>query len=96
MWSKDGRELFYYVPPGTIMAVPITPGPNIALGKPVVAVSSPFAAAGTVNPRHYDASPDSKRFLLLKDVETPGANKPAAPEIRLVQNWTEELKRLVP
>jgi serine/threonine-protein kinase len=96
LWSKDGRELFYYVPPGTIMAVPITPGPNLALGKPAVAVSSPYAAAGNYNPRHYDVSPDGKRFLLLKDVETAGATKPAAPEIRLIQNWTEELKRLVP
>jgi Tol biopolymer transport system component len=25
LWSKDGRELFYYQPPATIMAVPVTP-----------------------------------------------------------------------
>jgi serine/threonine-protein kinase len=96
LWSTDGRELFYYVPPSTIMAVPVTPGPNLALGKPAVALSSPYAAASSYNPRHYDVSPDGKRFLLLKEVETAGVNKPAAPEIRLVQNWTEELKRLVP
>jgi serine/threonine-protein kinase len=96
LWSKDGRELFYYVPPGTIMAVPVTPRPNLALGRPAVAVNSPYAAAGNYNPRHYDVSPDGQRFLFLKDAETSGANKPVSPEIRLVQNWAEELKRLVP
>jgi len=96
LWSRDGRELFYYVPPHTIMAVPVTPGPNLALGKPAVAVNSPYAAAGNYNPRHYDVSLDGKRFLLLKDVETAGANNVVSAEIRLVQHWTEELKRLVP
>jgi serine/threonine-protein kinase len=96
LWSNDGRELFYYAAPGAIMAVPVTPGPNLAFGKPTVVVSGPYAARASFNGRHYDVSPDGRRFLLLKEVETAGADKPAAPEIRLVQNWFEELKRLVP
>jgi len=40
----------------------------------------------------YDVSPDGQRFLMLKPAET------AAPgtQIVVVQNWFEELKRLVP
>jgi serine/threonine-protein kinase len=97
VWSKDkeGRELFYYVAPDTIMAVPVTPGPNPTLGKPVVVVKGPYAAAVNSG-AHYDVSRDGQRFLLLKDVETAGANKPPQPELRKVLNWVEELKRLVP
>jgi hypothetical protein len=39
----------------------------------------------------YDVSRDGQRFLMIKN---PGAA--ASPQIILVQNWTEELKRLVP
>jgi serine/threonine-protein kinase len=97
VWSKDkdGRELFYYVAPDTIMAVPVTPGPNLTLGKPVEVVKGPYAAAVYAGV-HYDVSPDGKRFLLLKDVGTPSGDKPAQSELRIVINWVEELKRLLP
>ena len=39
----------------------------------------------------YDVSIDGKRFLMVKQP----ANQ-AAPQIVVVQNWTEELKRLSP
>jgi serine/threonine-protein kinase len=95
LWRQDGRELFYYVQPGTIMAVPITPGADPTLGRPAVVVKGPYASPLNVG-RHYDVSPDGQRFLLLKDVETPGSIKPPPPEIRLVQHWVNELERLVP
>jgi hypothetical protein len=45
--------------------------------------------------RTYDASPDGKRFLMIKDAGVAGpAVAPAS--IVVVQNWLEELKRLVP
>ena len=84
-----------YEDPGTILAVPVTPSPGLGLGKPTVVVKGSYALPFNSG-RHYDVSPDGKRFLLLKDVETPGIDKPAAPQIRLVQHWLEELTRLVP
>jgi hypothetical protein len=88
------RELFYYGEPGTIMAVPITPGADLTLGSAAVVVKGPYPSgyAG----RHYDVSPDGKRFLLLKDVETSGSIKPPPTQIRVVLHWVNELKRLVP
>lgn len=43
--------------------------------------------------RQYDVAADGQRFLMMKD--EPRDTDPA-PSINVVQNWTEELKRLVP
>ena len=51
-------------------------------------------AAARFNGRHYDVSPDGKRFLLLKDVQD--TERGETPQLVLVQHWAEELKRLVP
>ena len=49
---------------------------------------APFAG------RHYDVSRDG-RFLMIKDARRPDeVNVP--PQIVVVQNWLDELKRLVP
>jgi serine/threonine-protein kinase len=95
LWRQDGRELFYYVEPDTIMAVPVTPGADLTLGNAAVVVKEP-AARAIYSGRHYDVSPNGNRFLLLKDVETSGSTRPPPPEIRLVQHWVNELERLVP
>ena len=41
--------------------------------------------APTTGPQRYDVSPDGKWFVTLKTVE------PAANEIRIVENWYEEV-----
>ena len=43
--------------------------------------------------RAYDVSPDGQRFLMMKQ-GTPDQMS-APPQIVVVQNWGEELKRLV-
>ena len=44
--------------------------------------------------RTYDVPPDGRRFLMVKDLEA-GSDAPP-PQIILVQNWFEELKKRVP
>ena len=95
LWSRTGREIFYYVAPDTIMAVPVRVGADVALGSPRPVVKGSFAAPIFPN-RHYDASADGQRFLLLKDAPKPDGRQPDAPEIHLVLNWFEELKTKVP
>jgi eukaryotic-like serine/threonine-protein kinase len=90
VWSGVGRELFYYVQPNTIMAVPVKLGSELGLGAPRIAVRGSYASA-LGHDRHYDISPDGKSVLLLK--ETDEQNPPQAI---VVLNWFEELKRLVP
>jgi hypothetical protein len=43
--------------------------------------------------RQYDVSANGQRFLMMKEHATEGD---PAPSIHVVQNWVEELKRLVP
>ena len=43
--------------------------------------------------RMYDIDPNGERFLMIKPATTEGG---AGNDVVLVQNWFEELKRLVP
>ena len=43
--------------------------------------------------RGYDVTPDGQRFLMVREIAQPPAR---LSQIVLVQNWTEELKRVVP
>ena len=42
--------------------------------------------------RQYDVSVDGRRFLMLKESDS----QKDVPNLIVVQNWFEELKRLVP
>ena len=90
MWSRNGRELFYRS--GTkMMAVETTMQPIFSAGTPRVLfegqyLTSVFPIPGTA----YDVSPDGQRFLMVKQGEQ------VPTQINVVQNWIEELKRLVP
>jgi hypothetical protein len=96
VWSRDGRELFYTTLPSPdlrvrMMAVPVTAGATFRAGPPRMLFEGQYYS--TVMVRSYDVAPDSSRFLMVRDVERP----PLKPtNIILVQNWFEELKRLVP
>ncbi|MGH9237012.1 MAG: protein kinase domain-containing protein [Vicinamibacterales bacterium] len=93
LWSRDGRELFYYLPPGVIMAAPIGPGSSFTPGTPTVVLKGTYLSPQTG--RMYDVSPDGRRFLLIKESRGEGA-APPPPQLIVVQHWLEELKRLVP
>jgi serine/threonine-protein kinase len=95
LWSRNGRELFYIESDGSLVTVPVqtreptwNAGSPVRLlpGRPLYALGSGFA------PRMYDVSPDG-RFLMVRQGRD-GTEPP--PQIVVVQNWQEELKRLVP
>jgi hypothetical protein len=44
--------------------------------------------------RNYDVAPDGRRFLMTLNTEPPTNRAPA--QMIFVQNWFEELKRVVP
>ena len=92
LWSRDGRELFYYAP-GRLMAVDVeTTGDEFRAGRAKMLFERRFLQ-GSLH-RQYDVSPDGERFLMIEDVE-PGGSGPRL-DVILVDNWFEELKRLVP
>jgi serine/threonine-protein kinase len=98
-WSRDGRELFYTTTQsgggqGTLtkmMAVPVSFRPTLTFGAPRMLFQGWYGASNLI--RGYDASPDGQRFLMVQPKERPAVN---AVHMILVQNWLDELNRLVP
>jgi Tol biopolymer transport system component len=91
-WAPDGRELFF-VDSGRFMSVEVDPDQDVfVFGQPTELFSvSEYIVGGA---RAFDVA--DERFLFLKPLSsqpTAGAN---AQQIHVVQNWFEELQRLVP
>jgi len=91
IWSKDGRQLFYREA-GRVWAADVRTDGGFSAGKPRLLFDKPgFVLTNAV--RNWDLYPDGRGFLMMKEEEI----KPRpATEMVLVQNWFEELKRLVP
>jgi Tol biopolymer transport system component len=91
LWSPDGRAIVFETPAG-MTEVPVEIGSSLQAGSPEVLFADVYSG-GLL--RDYDLAPDGQQFLLLKaDGVTTDAN--TVPEAILIQNWTEELTRLVP
>ncbi len=93
MWAADGRELFYKHG-NQLIVVDIETDPNFAPGKPRVLFEGSFLELDLNNADRYAVSLDGQRFLMT--TTPPDDETAATPELRVVLNWTEELKRLVP
>ncbi len=70
------------------MVVAIETEPTFTAGSPAVLFTGNYLTGpGT---QQYDVTPDGQRFLMIKQKQT------GVPQIHVVLNWLEELKRLVP
>ncbi len=88
-WAPHGEELFFEAPDATIMAVRVdSSGGAWNASTPTKAFQGSYVTYGG-GVRNYDISSNG-RFLMVKPPDV------APPQIVVVQNWTEELKRLVP
>ena len=89
VWRRDGRELHYLDPEGTMMAVPITvTGGTLQLAAPIVLFRTRIWGGGvdrSLGPQ-YDVAPDG-RFLINTVLED------AAAPITLLMNWNPEAKK---
>jgi Tol biopolymer transport system component len=94
VWARNGRELFYASPTGTIMAVPVGTGSTFTSGTATKLFAWPtIAAPGQA--RTYDISRDGQRFLMVKEAGGDRKDAPSAT-ITVVLNWVEELKAKLP
>ncbi len=75
-WRRDGKELFYLAPDGSVMAVPLTPGPQMQAGAPVLL----FRVEPLIE--NYDVTANGSRFL----ISAPLAETRETP-IRAIVDW---------
>ena len=91
LWARSGKELFYVDPPGGIMVVAVSPGASWTASAPAVRVADTYFTSPGNPGRTYDVSADGARMLMIKDEQ----QKFEPPGFIVVQNWLEELRRLV-
>jgi hypothetical protein len=91
VWAQNGRELFY-MSSGNFMSVGVTTQPTFSASTPRIIADYPPFLMGRLSNGVYDISPDGQRFLFVR------ANVENGPpdEVRVVLNWTEELKHVAP
>jgi serine/threonine-protein kinase len=90
LWAPSGRELFYRSE-GRMMVVDIETGQSFSPSRPRVLFEDRFIH-GTPYGRNYDIDRSGQRFLMSESA----TDAQQATQIVVVQNWFEELKRLVP
>jgi serine/threonine-protein kinase len=97
LWASDGKELFYIPAYGRFAAVSVQTQPSVTFGNPVEMTMVTFTRSHfSTDVRSYDLTPSGKFVALVDPQEQSGSGPSAAPEIRVVLNWFEELKRRVP
>ena len=93
-WSRAGDELFY-LEGDTLMAVTVSTDGEFSHGVPQPLFRNKGLAIGLSDMATYDVSRDGQRFLVVEEADAaPGVAQ--AGRIIIVENWLEELKRLVP
>ncbi len=91
LWARNGKQLFYRWR-DQFWAVDVRTDGGFASSRPRLLFEKPGYEGGDPI-RTWDLSLDSQRFLLVKMEE----RKPSpVTEMVLVQNWFEELTRLLP
>ena len=91
VWGPGDKELFYLEGLNKLMATRIFLEPELRFESPRMLFESPyFHVVG--NAPTYDVGPDG-RFLMIKPFTDEALS---GREVILVQNWFEELERLVP
>jgi Tol biopolymer transport system component len=89
-WRGDGRELFYLGKPGktedesALMVADIKATTELSVSRPRSLFKRRYALGG------WDVLPDGQHFVFIQDLAQPRTS------ITMVQNWFEELKRIVP
>ena len=91
-WRRDGKELFYFAPDSTLMAVDVTAaGSDFKLGVPKPLFRATVlggTGGGSGSSWRWDISPDGQRFLINTAVE-----EATSSPVTVVLNWQTALKQ---
>jgi len=85
-WRRDGKEIFYLMPAGQLMAAEVTIRGDAVVVGAVRALFGPISLGAGY---FYDVSADGQRILAV----APGVNPDGPPPITLVENWSAALKK---
>jgi eukaryotic-like serine/threonine-protein kinase len=94
-WSPDGHELFFN-PRGEFAVSRITTKPSFIFASPTQLPTGNLVSSGLTAERNIDTTPDGKRFVGVIAARQVQSNLVSSPQIRVVENWFEELKAKVP
>ena len=86
LWSPLGDEIFYQDATPSMVAVPVTSGPTLRVGRPVTLFSLADYYTNPFSPQ-FEVSPDGRRFIIAR--QSAGS----AFGIAVVFNFLDELKR---
>jgi serine/threonine protein kinase len=90
-WSRNGKELFYFRPDETLMAVDVnTAGGTIQLGVPKALFRAPVlggTGGATGNAWRWDISPDGQRFLINTALDDSSSSP-----ITVLLNWQSAIR----
>jgi Tol biopolymer transport system component len=90
IWSRNSRELFYQSGRKLMTVEVAASDRELRLKPPRVLFEGGFLPYDPNVPRTYDVAPDG-RFLMIREDQ-----QPALASFVVVENWIEDLKRLVP
>ena len=95
VWARTGELFYRNEARDRLLAVSVTTQPTLRVGVPKEVLTGRFSInnAGLAPRPLYDVAPDGSRFLTLQDADD--AAKRSEPRLVVVQNWDQELKRLV-
>lgn len=91
IWGRNRAELYYRNGAGEMVAVAVLPGEEFANGPEQVLFSA-TAYRSDFYHAAYDVSADGERFVMIRISDSGSLDE----ELIAVENWFEELKRLVP
>jgi serine/threonine-protein kinase len=94
IWSPDNGTL-YFLSADQLMAAEVETDPTFRRRTPQALFGLDGFQIAANSLRNYDISADGERFLMMKTGSGPAAT-PGTSRVVVVQNWVEELKRLVP
>ena len=89
LWARSGHELFYRTSRGEMIAVEVATEPTFSPGTPRVLFTDATLHSSILHPQ-YDVAPDG-RFLMIRQLRGEAAGR-----VILIQNFVDELKRLMP
>jgi hypothetical protein len=95
-WGANGELFFRSLDGRRMFSVATSASPTLTIATPEQRFQGDYYVAPTGSPRpQYDITADGRRFLMLAPTRRSN-DADTRPRIVVVQNWVNEVKRLLP